>query len=237
MLAFEESEQFTPASRLLMNDRVLYGTYDENDQIPVTGFVTDSPVADVTAFFTGLFKKEPYPPLLTLQAKYAQLEAEIEALTEKLQSGDQNAAKRLTELVDELTPLQAAMAYAESYEFEDQQCADHVFWVDSKSDEPSYDAVPRAVAVGPDRLIGRTAIRYINGVRKDAPPPSGDNPDEGPGDDDPDGGAVDQPNDDDHGKKGGGCSTHGGRETHAPWWLLAALFSLVLARVGRKPLR
>lgn len=228
MLAFEESEQFTPATRLLMNDRVLMGFSDPTGELPVTGFVTDSSVAEVTAFFTRLFGKAPYASLVESEAKLQALNEELEGLQVKVSAGDRAAVERLLEVAEELTPLQAAVSLASLYEFEEQQCADHVFWVDGDPENLYGGAVPRAVAIGQDRLIGRTAIRYVNGQRKGAPPPSDDGPDAdgGPNDDD----ASDKPG------KGGGCSTHGA-SSGGPWFLgVGVLLAALLRRRRQRPI-
>ena len=221
MLAFEESEQFTPAKRLLMNDRMLTFSSDASGDVPVTGFVTDSELSDVTAYFTGLFGKAPYASLADSEAKLQQLNDEIERLQGKLQMGDQAAVKRLLEITEELTPVQAAVNLAGMYEFEEQRCTDHVFWVDGEPESAYSGAVPRAVAVGPDRLIGRTAIRYISGSRTGSPPPADDGPDAGP-----DGDKDDEPH------KGGGCSLYPGASGGSLW--LFGLGMLVARCVRRR---
>lgn len=232
MLAFEESEQFTPATRLLMNDRTLTRYSDPNGDIPVTGFVTDSPLPDVTAFFTQLFGKAPYASLADSEAKLQQLNQELEGLQVKLQTGDQAAVKRLLELTEELTPVQAAVSLAGMYEFEDQQCTDHVFWVDADPEAAYGGTVPRAVAIGQDRLIGRTAIRYINGLRAGAPPPADDDPDAG-ADGDADGGSDEDARDT---RKGGGCSVHSGAPQGDLWLVVigASIVGYVRRRRGRR---
>jgi MYXO-CTERM domain-containing protein len=161
--AFAEDERFAPASRLLMIDRFATALQDPTMRVPVTGFVTDAPVSEVEAHFTKLFGVEPYPPLQRSQTELEALVMELTSLQSKAASGDQAAIKRLQELGMELQQAQQSVTIGTLLNFEAFQ--DHVFWVDGSADDVVSGALPRAVAVGMDPLLGRTAIRYFGGAR------------------------------------------------------------------------
>jgi hypothetical protein len=234
--AFAEDTRFTPATRLLMIDRFISSFTDVETQIPVTGFVTDESVAKVTAHFTALFGREPYPPVATSQTKLAELNMELVALQERLLAGDTTAGERLAEVVDEMQVHQTAAALAGALGLEQMGAADHVYWVDGVPEDVYTSPLPRAVAVGTDAQLARTAIRYINGQNGDAPAPGdgdgdgdGDGTDGGTGGGDGDGQPGEGDTGDDKGGGSGGCSVTRSQSC-AALWLVPALAFLVRRR-------
>jgi MYXO-CTERM domain-containing protein len=160
MLSFREDEQFRPAERLLMYDRFVSALLDPTEDYPVTAFVTDASVDEVSAFFTKLFGA-PYPPSADSEARLAELTMQLVALQGAAASGDQEAIKKLIAISEELTQAQqvaSLQAYLQLPVLHAEN--DQVFLDGSLEDFAMTPA--RAVTVGEDPLLGKTVIRYIN---------------------------------------------------------------------------
>lgn len=173
--SFPEAQRFAPASRLLMIDRFIESfSGGMVVRLPVTGFVTDADKATVTAHFSKVFGKQPFPPAMETASKLEALNLELASLTERIQRGDQSAGARLQQVLDELTALQQAAGAWQLLQLDEEQCADCVVWLDGKVDDLYTMPLPRAVAVGTDPLLDKTVIRYVNAASGVGSQPNGD---------------------------------------------------------------
>jgi hypothetical protein len=168
MDSFAPQEQFAPADRLLLIDRYAPTAKGSVLAYPVTGFVTDATVAEVTAFFTELFGTKPYASFAESRARYEAVTKEIASLQAQLLTGDLAAVNKVQQLSKDLVSVQDSFTMGATLQTEALKASDHVFWVDGTVKETSTGVangkLPRAVIVGTDAQLGRTVIRYVNGV-------------------------------------------------------------------------
>jgi MYXO-CTERM domain-containing protein len=160
MTSFTEEEQFAPAERLLMYDRFVRAVSDPTVDYPVTTFLTDASVEEVSAFFSALFG-EPYGPIADAEAHVQTLSSELATLAGAAASGDQKAIATLTAKLGELTEAQKVLTLGSYYQLPGIHAENDVVWVDGSIDDLGTK-LARAVAVGADPLLGKTVIRYIN---------------------------------------------------------------------------
>ncbi|MFO0724430.1 MAG: hypothetical protein U1E65_11640 [Myxococcota bacterium] len=164
MTSFSPDEIFQPASRLLMLDRMTVDLFaDPTDQIPVTSFVTDAPLAEVTAHFTTLFGGPPNEALSAARAHTEALQAELMPLEARAIAGDTAAIARLREVSEQLQAAQQAQLIGERLGLEGLGCLDQIYWNAAPAANAATGPSLRAVVVGTDPGLGRTVIRYING--------------------------------------------------------------------------
>jgi MYXO-CTERM domain-containing protein len=162
---FAPSERFADETRLLMIDRFVTDVYaptPTEPNVPVTGFVTDTEMAEVVAHFTSVFGTPPFGSLEEANAQQPALLLELSDLQQRLLAGDQSAAPRLGEVVLELTALQNVLSAGARLSLDYLGCADHTFWLETEGGEPQSGALRRAVTVGTDAHLERTVIRYFN---------------------------------------------------------------------------
>lgn len=182
MLSFSEEERFAPAERLLMYDRFMIAAFDPTQSFPVTTFVTDASLDDVSAFFTELFG-EPLPPPADNEARIEELTLRIQELQTRAAMGDQDAIKEFIALSEEIQQLQQGTLLQAYLQLPALHAENDLIWLDGKLED--FATTPtRAVMAGEDPLLGRTVIRYVN-----APPATG----AGGGDGSGEGGAGDSP--------------------------------------------
>jgi MYXO-CTERM domain-containing protein len=239
MLSFDEEDQFGPAERLLIYDRFISALFDPTQSYPVTAFVTDASVEEVSAFFTARFG-DPYPPSADSEARLTELSMQLAELQGAAASGNPEAIKQLIALSEELTQAQQAASLAAYLQLPVLHAENDWVFLDGSIDDFAMTPV-RAVTVGEDALLGQTVIRYIN-----APPvstggtgsgqagapsqgsggaaPSGDGEEGGAGDSDR---ATKSPDD------GCGCSVPGAPRKAAGLGVLAVL-GLMFLRRGRQ---
>lgn len=237
MDSFARDEVFTPAERLLMYDRFIVDLQDQDLDYPVTAFVTDAPLEDVTAHFSRLFGKDPYPSANRTQLEMQTVTAELVAVQLDALNGDADAITRMQELSDELLTLSEAATVGSRFQLQALYAGEDVFWVDGDAESASDGDLPRAVTVGADPRLGRTVIRYIHGSihGRDNDPDNTPGSDAGADDDEPD--SDDRPpagrdpgNDD-----GSGCSMSHHSGSPPPLWPFLAVVSVMLVR--RRSLR
>jgi hypothetical protein len=164
---FTEAERFPDATRLLMIDRFsadLYGSDPSVANIPVTGYVTDASVEEVSAHFTRVFGQKPYPSLNASLEAQQTLVNELLTLQQRLAGGDTSVLPRLQEISTELETSQRANMLGARLNLEALGAGDHVFWTNAVSDDTFTAPLERAVAVGTDSQLNRTVIRYISGA-------------------------------------------------------------------------
>jgi hypothetical protein len=241
--AFPEAQRFSPASRLLMIDSFMDGFVGGSTvRMPVSGFVTDASKATVEAHFSALFKKQPHPPAAETQAKLQALNLELTTLTERIQRGDQAAATRLQQVLDEVTKLSDASIAFSVVPIDEQACPDCVLWIDASGEDVYSKGIGRAVAVGTDPLLAKTVIRYIGAMPTSGPQPGGN--DGGTPTGHSDGGGNPDPNRPDAGsddpttpgkKSDGGCATLGAPD--AGLWLLPLALVLRRRKLSRRRAR
>jgi hypothetical protein len=213
--AQKAGHSFEPAERLLMNDDVAAGV------IPVVGFITDAEPAAVQAHFRKIFGRDPVQ-YQSAKARYDALSTELSSMSASASSGDPAALTRLQELLAELGKYQGIVLFGENYGLERLQCADHTLFVDAET-YALLGGSPRAVTVGVDPLLGRTAIRYFDGERSGQPALAADS-------------GVSSAHDHDiassTNQTGGGCNVRSPRDSalglHEASWLL--LLGLALHR-------
>jgi hypothetical protein len=172
---FTESERFPNATRLLMIDRFSHDPFSADPTaatVPVTGFVSDASIDEVSAHFTSVFGRQPFPSAKATRDAQQALTDELVSLQQRLASGDTSAAQRLQELATELEALQTGQLLAARLELDALDCSEHVFWTKATSANATKGPLQRAVVVGTDATVGRTVIRYISGVTS-ADPQSG----------------------------------------------------------------
>lgn len=160
MLSFSAEERFSPAERLLMYDRFVSALFDPAQDYPVTAFVTDASVEDVSAFFTELFG-DPYPPSADSEARLAELSMQLVELQGAAASGDQAAIKKLLALSEELTEAQQAASLQAYLQLPVLHAENDWVFLDGTLEDFAMTPT-RAVTVGEDALLGKTVIRYIN---------------------------------------------------------------------------
>jgi hypothetical protein len=165
MASFTDEEQFAPAERLLMYDRLISAVLDPTVDYPVTTFLTDASVEEVSAFFSALFG-EPYGPAAEAEARIQTLSAEFTELQSAAASGDQKAIAALTAKIEELTEAQKVLTLGTYYQLPSIHAENDLVWVDGNIDDLGTK-LSRAVAVGEDPLLGKTVIRYINATGGD----------------------------------------------------------------------
>jgi MYXO-CTERM domain-containing protein len=160
MPSFTAEEQFAPAQRLLMYDRFIYDTFAPTEDYPVTSFLTDASVDEVSDFFTQLFG-DPYSSLAESEVKIQELSDELEAAQTAAMTGDKDAIIRLGQLITEFTDAQQMLTVGSSLQLPILHAENDLIWLDGTIDDVSQKPV-RAVTVGEDPLLGKTIIRYIN---------------------------------------------------------------------------
>jgi hypothetical protein len=172
---FTEEDRYPNALRLLMDDRIMPDYFLDSDTpvtFPISAFVTDDSVANVSAHFTTVFGAEPFPSLEENQAEQEAISAELSSLQGGLIAGDQAAVDRYEALADRLGPLGNALGIATRLGINDAQ-ADAVYWSDIPIDLAYEGPVMRSVSVVSDALLGRTVIRMYApslGVSRPSPP-------------------------------------------------------------------
>lgn len=236
MASFTTEEQFSPTDRLLMYDRFAFDFSDTAIDYPITAFVTDASLQDVTEHFTEQFGHEPHPPAGESQAKLTAISQEMVALQVDALDGDQDAIAKMQELGEQMAELQDAVTLASRLQLTAFHADKDVFWVDGDTSDV-LGPLPRAVTVGEDERLGRVVIRYLNGAPSgttapdDEPNEPGSDADAGgkPDDDDePSDDDDDEPNDDDDASApptdgDSGCNVTAGAQTSgAGLWLLVA---------------
>lgn len=172
MPSFGEAERFVPAERLLMYDRFVRASFEAGVDYPVTAFVTDASVADVSEFFTQRFG-EPYGPVANSQERVLELTQQLLSLQGAAASGDPAALDKIRAIVDELEQAQLVTSLDAYLQLSAIHADKDRVWLEGDL-QGITTRVPRAVTVGEDPLLGKTVIRYINA-------PSG-SPDVDPGD-------------------------------------------------------
>jgi MYXO-CTERM domain-containing protein len=160
MLSFGEEMQFRPAQRLLMYDRFVSALLDPTEDYPVTAFVTDASVAEVSAFFSELFG-DPYPPSADSEERLQELTMQLVELQGAAASGDPEAIMQLVALTDELTRVQQVASLQAYLQLPALHAENDWVWLDGSIEDFAM-APARAVTVGEDALLGKTVIRYIN---------------------------------------------------------------------------
>ena len=166
MLSFSAEEQFSPAKRLLMYDRFVSALLDPTENYPVTAFVTDASVKEVSAFFSQLFG-DPYPPSADNEARLTELSMQLAQLQGRAASGDQAAIKQLIALSDELAQVEQAASLQAYLQLPAIHAENDWVFLDGSLEDFAMTPV-RAVTVGEDALLGKTVIRYINAPPVDA---------------------------------------------------------------------
>jgi MYXO-CTERM domain-containing protein len=235
MLSFSAEEQFSPAERLLMYDRFVTALLDPTtEDYPVTAFVTDASVEEVSAFFTELFG-DPYPPSADSEARLAELSMQLAELQGPAANGDQEAIEQLIALSEEITQVQQLASLQAYLQLPVLHAENDLVFLDGSLEDFAMSPA-RAVTVGEDALLGQTVIRYINAPLVGAG--GGGNGQAGaPGQ----GGGAAQPGDgDDRATKsaddGCGCSVPGAPREAAGLGALTVL-GLILLRRRRQALR
>ncbi len=223
MDSFTLDEIFAPAERLLMYDRFVFDLQDPTVDYPMTTFVTDADIEDVTEHFSNVFGRDPYPPAAQSQLAMQTLSAELVELQLEVLDGNTDVIERMQEVSDELLALSEVVNIGVRFQLEGLYAGNDVWWVDSDAEAAAEGPLPRAVTVGEDTRLGRTVIRYVHGAvagNIDDPDPPQDS-DAGA---DPD----DEPNSDDRppagdatGNDDSGCSMSHGRASASVWSLLA----------------
>ncbi|HET9933904.1 MAG TPA: hypothetical protein VFQ35_24540, partial [Polyangiaceae bacterium] len=160
MPSFAADEQFSPAARLLMYDRFLPATFEVGKDYPVTSFVTDASVAEVSAFFTKRFGQS-YGPYADAQTRYQSLSLELVSLQAAAQKGDQAAIARIQQIGEELVSLQPIITLGGFLQLPAIHAENDLVWVDGNPDDLTTSP-SRVVTVGADALLEKTVIRYIN---------------------------------------------------------------------------
>jgi MYXO-CTERM domain-containing protein len=235
MLSFSEEERFAPAERLLMYDRFMIAAFDPTQSYPVTTFVTDASLDEVSAFFTELFG-EPLPPPADNEARIEELAMRMEELQAAAAMGDQDAIKEFIALSEELQQLQQGTLLQAYLQLPELHAENDLIWVEGKLED--FATTPtRAVMAGEDALLGQTVIRYVN-----APPATGAGGSDGngnggagepPGEESPsgEGGAGDRASK--SGDDGCGCSVPGA-PTGSAGFLALSLLALMCWRQRRQ---
>lgn len=242
MESFTEEEQFAPADRLLTYDRFVRATFNPTEDYPVTAFVTDASLDDVSEFFTKLFG-EPRGPVAGSQERLAELSMQLVELQGQAAGGDQEAIKQLQALVEELTQVQQVATLDAYLQLSAMHAENDLVWLDGGIDEVATQ-VMRGVTVGEDALLGKTVLRYINAPGS----PLGGNNGEGghngegdglagapsdPGDTPNDGGAASVGNPGSKSDGGCGCAIPGAPR-QAPTVAAFSLLALLLRRTVRR---
>jgi hypothetical protein len=160
MESFAEDEQFAPAERLLMYDRFVRAAFNPTEDYPVTAFMTDASLDEVSAFFTQRFG-EPLGPVAGSQERVAELTMQLLALQGQAASGDQDAIKKLQAVVDELTRAQQVASLDAYLQLSAIHAENDLVWLDGDVEDAGSQAM-RAVTASEDPSLGRTVIRYIN---------------------------------------------------------------------------
>jgi hypothetical protein len=203
MLSFAEDEQFAPAERLLMYDRFVYSFFDQTQDYPVTTFLTDATVEDVSDFFSALFG-EPHAPVADGEQRMQELNEQLIELQGRAASGDQDAIAEMQRVVEEMTALQEALMLGTFLQLPTIHAENDLVFLDG-TPEDLYTAPVRAVTVGADELLGGTVIRYINSPTGQQDPGSDGGSGGAPGDEEPTG----------EGGASGGASDGGGSDGEA----------------------
>jgi hypothetical protein len=238
---FSEEEQFAPADRLLTYDRFVRATFNATEDYPVTAFVTDAGVDEVSEFFSKLFG-EPHGPVAGSQQRLTELTMQLVELQGQAAGGDQDAIKELQALVEELTQVQQAASLDTYLQLSTMHAENDLVWLDGGIDEVATQ-VMRAVTVGEEPLLGKTVIRYINapGSTLGGSNGEGGNNGEGdgvagassePGDTPSDGGAASEGNPGSKSDGGCGCSLPGAPR-HASSLAAFSLLVWLLRRTAR----
>jgi MYXO-CTERM domain-containing protein len=163
MLSFSAEEQFRPAERLLMHDRFVSALFDPTQSYPVTAFVTDASLEEVTAFFTERFG-DPYPPSADSAARLTELSMQLAELQGAAANGNQEAIKQLIALSEEITEVQQAASLQAYLQLPVLHAENDWVFLDGPLED--FTMTPaRAITVGEDVLLGQTVIRYINAPR------------------------------------------------------------------------
>jgi hypothetical protein len=214
-----------------MIDRYLTDVQTGQATLPASGFVTDAPKADVIAFFDKLFGKPASPSVAASEARLQALQLELASLQPKLASGDQDAIKRASAIVDELSRLSADVTAASLLQLEAEDCADCVYWLSGFAADNYTQRFTRAVLVGTQPQLQRTMISYLGkGGTVARAPVDGGTPTQGSDAGVPVGAdAGDEPAPSK--KSDGGCSTRA--DASGGCWLLALGSLLVRRRQGQ----
>lgn len=232
MLSFSAEEQFSPAERLLMYDRFVSALLDPTEDYPVTAFVTDASVDEVSAFFTELFG-DPYPPSADSEARLAELSMQLAELQGPAANGDQEAIEQLIALSEEITQVQQVASLQAYLQLPVLHAENDLVFLDGSLED--FTMTPaRAVTVGEDALLGKTVIRYIN-----APPVGaggGGNGQAGAPAQPGEGGAGDGGRATKSPDDGCGCSVPGAPRK-AAWLGALPVLGLMFLRRRRQPLR
>jgi MYXO-CTERM domain-containing protein len=160
MLSFSAEEQFSPAERLLMYDRFVAALFDPSEDYPVTAFVTDASVEEVSAFFSELFG-EPHPPSADSEARLTELSLQLAELQGAAASGDQKAIEQLIAVAEEISQVQQAASLQAYLQLPALHAENDWVFLDGSIEDFTMSPA-RAVTVGEDSLLGKTVIRYIN---------------------------------------------------------------------------
>lgn len=231
MLSFSAEEQFSPAERMLMYDRFVSALFDPTQSYPVTAFVTDASVEEVSAFFAERFG-DPYPPSADSEARLAELSMQLAELQGAAASGNQEAIKQLIALSEELTEASQAASLATYLQLPVLHAENDWVFLDGPLEDFTMTPM-RAVTVGEDALLGKTVIRYINapafgaaggaGSGQAGAPAQGSGGAASPGDGDAEGGAGDDDRAAKRADDGCGCSVPGAPRNAAGLGALAVL--------------
>jgi hypothetical protein len=189
MLSFAEEEQFAPAQRLLMYDRFVSAAFQPTEDYPVTTFLTEASVEDVSAFFGALFG-EPHAQSANNEQRLQELTEQLVELQSAAAGGDQKAIAELSRVAEELAALQEEVTLAGLLGLRAIHAENDLVFLDGTLDD-LYTGPVRAVTVGRDELLGGTVIRYINAPSGQQSPGPSDGDAGAPGDQEPggDGGA------------------------------------------------
>lgn len=232
MLSFAEEEQFAPAQRLLMYDRFVTGAFNPSLNFPVTAFLTDAPVEEVTEFFRELFG-EPHVPVAHGEERLQELTEQVLELQGAAAGGDREAIEELQRVMEELAALQEEVTLGSFLQVASFHAENDVIFLDGTL-ENLYDGPVRAVTLGHDEQLGGTVIRYVNAPVGQASPGPGGGEGGAPGDDEQpsgEGGASERPT---RGTDDGcGCSVPGRPSPYAALALLPGLAWLLRRRRDR----
>ena len=130
---------------------IVFALLDPTQDYPVTAFVTDANVEDVSAFFTELFG-DPYPPSADSEERLNELSMQLIELQGAAAGGDQEAIKKLIALSDELTQVQQAASLQSYLQLPAIHAENDWVFLDGSIDDFAMSPA-RAVTVGEDALL------------------------------------------------------------------------------------
>jgi hypothetical protein len=160
MQSFAEEEVFEPAQRLLMYDRFAVSALEPGVSYPVTAFVTEASVDEVSEFFAKSFGK-PIGPVADAAERMQALTERMLALQGPASRGDQDAIAEIQRIGDELAGLQELSTLSSFLQLQAIHAENDLIFLDGTVDDVLERPV-RAVTVGSDEAAGGTVIRYIN---------------------------------------------------------------------------